>query len=119
VAVFWETTQNLTQLTSVVDTEQFSAIADLSLAIETQFVIKLNSDQVTPADPLIVRVYVTGKDSSEDWGLWSVWSYLPPDTNDFIRSFTLPAYYKVRFGVESASTGDTYVVDIEYKRRTS
>jgi hypothetical protein len=117
--VVWETTQSLTQLTAVVDTEQFSAVADLQLAIETQFTITLNSDQTTPADPLIVRVYVTADDSSETWGLWAQWSYLPPDTNDHIRSFTLPAYYRVRFGVESAATSDTYVVDFEYKRRTS
>ena len=117
--VVWETTQALTQLTAVSNSEQFSAVADLSAAIETQFTITLNSDQTTPADPLIVRVYVTADDSSETWGLWATWSYLPPDTNDLIRLFTLPAYYRVRFGVESAGSSDDYVVDFEYKRRTA
>jgi len=117
--VTWETTQSLTQLTAVSDSEQQSAVADLSSAIETQFTITMNSDQTTPTDPLIVRVYVTADDSTEDWGLWNQWSYLPPDTNDFIRNFSLPAYYRVRFGVESAGTTDDYVVDFEYKRRTA
>lgn len=117
--VVWETTQSITQLTAVSNSEQFSTVVDLSAAIETQFTITSNSDQTTPSDPLILRVYVTADDSSETWGLWTSWTYLPPDTNDFIRSFTLPAYYRVRFGVESSGTSDDYVVDIEYKRRTS
>lgn len=119
MAVAWAATQSITQLTAVSDAEQFSTVVDLSAAVETQFTITINSDQTTPTDPMILRVYVTADDATEDWGLWASWSYLPPDTADFIRSFTLPAYYRVRFGVESAGTTDDYVVDIEYKRRTS
>lgn len=120
MALTWATEQSITQLTSVVDTEQLSTELDLIASYRTKVTVVANSDQTTPVDSLIVRVYMS-IDGGTDWDdePWSEHRFLPDDTNDYRKTFFLPICVSARLGVESAGATDTYVVDADYRRVTA
>lgn len=108
-------TQLGAQLTSVVDTEQtLSADLDLRTRYGAQIEVQVNSDQATPVDALICRVYLSMDDSNYSSIPWQAFTVgPPPDTNDFRRliNFGQSLWY-VRFGFLSEGTTDTYTVDV-------
>ncbi len=119
MAITWAANQTITQLTSVVDTEQLSTALDLVASYLTNVTIIANSDQTTPTDKLIVRIYRSRDGTNFDDVPWQEFSFLPDDTNDHRKSFDISMCIQVKLGVESEGTTDTYVVDADYRRATA
>jgi len=115
----WAANQTITQLTSVVDTEQLSTALDLVASYLTNVTIIANSDQTTPTDTIIVRVYRSRDGTNFDDEPYESFSFLPDDTNDYRKSFDIPMCIQVKLGLESAGSTDTYVVDADYRRLTA
>ncbi len=120
MAIIWATEQSITQLTSVVNTEQLSTELDLIASYRTKVTVKGNSDQTTPTDDLIVRVYMSiDGGTNYDDEPWAEHRFLPGDTNDYRKTFFIPMCVSVKLGLESAGAVDTYVVDAAYRRLTT
>jgi hypothetical protein len=120
MAIAWASEQSITQLTSVVNTEQQSVTLDLTAAYLTKCELDVNSDQATPTDALIWRVYHSNDDTDYDEEPGDAGSVLPPDTNNYQKTIILPGGLRyVKFGVLAAGATDTYVVDVRYQRQTA
>ena len=116
----WAVTQSITQLTSVVQTEQLSTELVLAASYRTEVTVIANSDQATPVDYLNVRVYMSINDGTNyDDEPWAEHRFLPDDTNDYRKTFFIPMCRSVKLGVESDGPTDTYVVDADYRRVTA
>ena len=103
------------QLTSVVNSEQTpSADLDLRTRYGAQIEVIANSDQATPVDTLIIRIYLSMNDSdysSDPWQAFTIGP--PPDTNNYHDLFNLSQWlWYVRFGFLSSGTTDTFSVDV-------
>ncbi len=120
MALTWAVKQSITQLTSVVDTEQLSTELDLVASYRTKVTVIGNSDQTTPSDDLIVRVYMSIDDGTNyDDEAWSEFRFRPDDTNDWRKTFFLPICVSVKLGFESEGSTDTYTADADYRRVTA
>ena len=69
MAITWESEQAITQLTSVVDTQQLSTALDLTAAYMTKCELEVNSDQTPPVDALIWRI-VARRCTKQQWRYW-------------------------------------------------
>ncbi len=119
MAITWATVQTITQLTSVVNTEQRSTNLDLTASYLTNIEVIANSDQTTPTDTIIIRIYRSHDNSTFDDEPWQEFSFLPDDTNNYQKSFDVPMCRHIELGVESSGAVDTYVVDASYQRITA
>ena len=120
MALTWATGQAITQLTAVVNTEQLSTELALIASYRTEVTVIANSDQATPVDDVIVKLYHSiNEGTNYDDEAWAEHHFLPSDTNNWRKTFFIPICVSVKLGIQSAGTTDTYVVDADYRRVTA
>jgi len=112
----WGSKTGSTQLTSVVDTEQFfSQTPQLNPGEVCHVEIEANPP-ATPVDDLLVAVYLTLDDATESWDETPYLSLRienTPDPNK--RSFIITDVYKFRVGVQSSGATDSWTVDMNHR----
>jgi len=99
-----------------VTTETFSTAFSLNPG-ETAHVQVDANFPTTPTDSLVVNVYATLDDSSENWDDSPVYQFLISKAiaDPHSLSFSLYGLYKVRLGVVRDGTTDTIVVSAWYR----
>jgi len=117
----WSTSKDdATQLTAITTTEQFFSLTP-SVNPEQWLHCQVEYNPPgTPTDKLIVSVYSTLDDTSENWDNQPIMSFTldnSPDPN--ARSFLLHGYYKYRIGVKmNGSTDTTGTADLGIRTAT-
>lgn len=112
----WGSKLSATQLTSIT-TEQFFSTTPTLGPQETAHVEVEANPPTTPTDDLIVAVYGTLDDSTENWDDTPLMEFvIDKDTDPNKVSFSISGIYKFRVGVRRSGTTDTYTsADMSYR----
>jgi hypothetical protein len=112
----WSSKTDATQLTSVTNTEQFfSTIITLNPGEVAQCEV-ISDPPPTPTDDLIVAVYATLDDTTEDWDDIPIMEFMiPNDIDPSKRTFLVSGVYKFRVGVRSSGGTDSFIADFSYR----
>lgn len=105
----WGSKTNSTQLTSITNTEQFFSQTPTLNPGEVAHV-QVDVDFVgSPTDNMIISVYTTLDDSSENWDDTPFMIFeLDNDTDPNAVSFLVHGVYKFRVGVKASGATDTH-----------
>lgn len=112
----WGSKTNSTQLTSVT-TEQFFSQTP-QLAPNEMAHVEVQADPpATPTDDLLVKVYATLDDATENWDDTPIMEFtIDKDTDPNKVSFRVPpGVYKFRVGVQRDGSTDSYTVDMSHR----
>lgn len=112
----WATKIHATQLTGITATEQFfDEFIELDPGETAHCEIEANPP-ATPTDHLVVSVYNTLDDSSENWDDTPYLQfYIDKGIDPNKASFTISGVYRFRIGVKRSGVTDTYVADLWYR----
>jgi hypothetical protein len=114
----WSAIQTATQLTSLVDTEQYFdlLIGPLNPGESAEVHIEGNPP-ASPTDDLQINLYGALEDTSENWDDTPFQSLIVPNTPDPSKiSFTVYGRYKVRVGAVVLVGSETWTADMEIRR---
>ena len=117
MAVAWGSDTAMTQLTSVGNSySYFSTFVQLAPNERAHFQVKVDNGGGTPTDHAIIGVWVTLDDTSEQWDTdeWDAY-FMHSGTDPRTISFIVRGPYKVRIGVKSTGSTDTYTADCSYR----
>ncbi len=123
MAVTWgDDTSGGTQLTTIIDTvEQFFDAIIASDTVETMVELLINNEAGTPTDGVLVSVYLSLDESSQDWDDEANWAreFFPVTVNEEKFTFFLKAVGgSWRLGI--ISTGpDDFTADMNFRERTA
>lgn len=103
----WGSKTNSTQLTNITTEQFFSQTPSLNPGEVCHVEVEYNP-VASPTDDLVVAVYGTLDDSSENWDDEPIIEFTIPNDNDpNKRSFVVAGIYKFRVGVRRSGTTDT------------
>ena len=112
----WGVKTNSTQLTGITTTEVFFSQTPTLNPGEFHHVEIEANPPATPTDDLLVSVYGTLDDTSENWDDTPKMQFtIDKGTDPNKRSFIVSGIYKYRIGVVVNGATDTYVADMSYR----
>lgn len=113
----WGAKVSATQLTSITTEEFFDAVITLAPGEQADVEVEFNPP-TTPTDDLVVSVYGTLDESSENWDDTPILSFTISNAIDPNKaSFVLAGFYKMRIGVKRSGTTDTITsADMSYRK---
>jgi hypothetical protein len=112
----WSNKTQIETAASVAGTELYSSAVTLNPGELAHVEVEANPP-ATPTDDLLVRVYGTLDDSTENWDDTPVYEFaIDKDTDPNKVSFIISGLYKWRLGFIRDGTTDTIVVDAYYRR---
>lgn len=121
--VTWGTKTSLGSQTAINNTtEEFLNTVDLSAALQAHVQLEVDNEHASAVtDAVIVNVYTTLDDSSEDWDErpFMAFRVLPTSINAEDVSFVVSGVYRFRIGLLSAGATNTYTVGGNYRLRTA
>lgn len=120
--VAWGTKTSLGSQTAINNTvEEFLNTVDMSAALQAHIQLEVDNESGTVTDALIVNVYTTLDDSSEDWDEVPFMSFtvLPTVVTAVDTSFVVSGVYRFRIGLLSTGATNAYTVGGNYRLRTA
>jgi hypothetical protein len=107
----WASKTQIATSVSVAGTEQYSSAFSLNSG-ETAHVQVKGDFPATPTDDLLIKVYGTLDDSSEEWDKAPIMQFrLDKGTDPNVVSFLLQGFYKARLGFIRSGSTDTITTD--------
>lgn len=113
----WTAKVNATQLTSITTEQFFSTLITLNPGEQAHVEVEANP-VASPTDDLIVSVYATLDDASENWDDTAVFAFSIDNAIDPNKaSFIVAGLFKFRVGVKRSGTTDTITsADLSYRK---
>jgi hypothetical protein len=107
----WASKTQIATSLSVAGTEQFSSSFTLSPGESAQVQVK-GDFPASPTDDLLIKVYGTLDDSSEEWDKAPLMQFrLSKGTDPNVISFLIQGFYKARLGFIRSGSTDTITTD--------